>query len=243
MWSGEREKLNSNPVYRNNPLGLVEFVNNDSDFSITCPLAIPPSSMKLAKDKEPFMMLSGLTDKTFEMPMTVASCMEFMNLHMRADKENQLKLRVEMTEEDKLIVRNARDKSVKREAAIVLRQKMEGVDLCLDAFGWVLIAYFLADIIPCIVSGLWLPDRASYGAAPPPTASPDSILLSVTVMTVMLFIGPTIPPLVVNPDQFHMPAELVDQFTYVRQPEVDHTNTRTSTVSAPLTAVRKVLPE
>ncbi|KAF8121414.1 hypothetical protein EV363DRAFT_1365132 [Boletus edulis] len=125
MWSGEREKLNGNPVHGNNPLGLVEFVNNDSDFSITCPLPIPPGPMKLARGKEPFTMLSGLTGGSFEKPMTVASCMEFMNLHIRADKENQLKLRVEMTEEDKLIVRNARDRSVKREAAIVLRQKME----------------------------------------------------------------------------------------------------------------------
>lgn len=48
----------------------------------------------------------------------------FMNLHIRADKQNQLKLRAEMTDTDKAIVRCARDKSVTREAVIVLRQKM-----------------------------------------------------------------------------------------------------------------------
>ncbi|KAF8549280.1 hypothetical protein OG21DRAFT_1515390 [Imleria badia] len=124
MWRGEREKLNGDPVRRNDPLGLLEFVNNDSDFSITVPLPVYSGPMKLAREKEPFMMLSGLTGKTFEKPMTVASCMEFMNLHVRADKQNQLKLRVEMTETDKAIVRCARDKSVAREAVVVLRQKM-----------------------------------------------------------------------------------------------------------------------
>lgn len=47
-----------------------------------------------------------------------------MNSHIRSDKQNQLKLRAEMTETDKAIVRNARDKSATREAVILLRQKM-----------------------------------------------------------------------------------------------------------------------
>lgn len=76
MWRGEREKLNGDPVRRSDPLSLLEFVNNDSDFSITVPLPVYSGPMKLAREKEPFMMLSGLTGNTFEKPMTVASCME-----------------------------------------------------------------------------------------------------------------------------------------------------------------------
>ena len=48
----------------------------------------------------------------------------YMNLHIRADKQNQLKLRVEMTDTDKAIVRSAGDKSITREAVVLLRQKM-----------------------------------------------------------------------------------------------------------------------
>ena len=48
----------------------------------------------------------------------------FMNLHIRADKQNQLKLRAEMTDTDKAIVRSAGDKSITREAVVILRQKM-----------------------------------------------------------------------------------------------------------------------
>jgi hypothetical protein len=48
-----------------------------------------------------------------------------MNLHVRADKQNQLKLRTEMTETDKAIVRSARDKSVTRPGGQILRKKME----------------------------------------------------------------------------------------------------------------------
>ncbi|KAH0839414.1 hypothetical protein J3R83DRAFT_144 [Lanmaoa asiatica] len=47
-----------------------------------------------------------------------------MNIHIRSDKENQLKLRAEMTETDKVIVRGVRDKSVTKEAVVVLREKM-----------------------------------------------------------------------------------------------------------------------
>jgi len=48
-----------------------------------------------------------------------------MNLHIRADKQNQLKLRAEMTETDKAIVRSARDKSVTRPGVQILRKKLE----------------------------------------------------------------------------------------------------------------------
>ena len=48
----------------------------------------------------------------------------YMNLHIRADKQNQLKLRAEMTDTDKAIVRSAGDKSITREAVVLLRQKM-----------------------------------------------------------------------------------------------------------------------
>ena len=47
-----------------------------------------------------------------------------MNTHIRSDKENQLKLRAEMTETDKAIVRSIRNKSVTREAVVLLREKM-----------------------------------------------------------------------------------------------------------------------
>lgn len=76
MWHSEREKLDGNPVRRDDPLGLLEFVNNDSDFSITMPLPVYSGAMKVARNKEPFVMLSGLTGASFQKPMTVASCME-----------------------------------------------------------------------------------------------------------------------------------------------------------------------
>jgi hypothetical protein len=74
MWRAERDKLNRNGR-RNDPLGLLEFVNN-SVFSITMPLPVYSDSMKMAKGKEPFLMLSGRTGTTVEKPMTVTSCME-----------------------------------------------------------------------------------------------------------------------------------------------------------------------
>ena len=48
----------------------------------------------------------------------------FMNTHIRSDKQNELKLRTEMTDTDKEIVRSVRDKSVTRGAVVILRQKL-----------------------------------------------------------------------------------------------------------------------
>ncbi|KAF8638087.1 hypothetical protein AX14_010230 [Amanita brunnescens Koide BX004] len=119
MWRAEREKLKP----QRTPLGLIEFVNN-SDFSITMPLPVCDGAMKMAKGKEPFVMISGRTEKTVEKSMTVDSCMEYMNLHIRSDKQNQLKLRTEMIEMDKAIVRSARDKSATQPGAQILRKKL-----------------------------------------------------------------------------------------------------------------------
>ena len=47
-----------------------------------------------------------------------------MNLHIRSDKQNQLKLRPEMTETDKAIVRSVRDKSVTIPGVQILRKKL-----------------------------------------------------------------------------------------------------------------------
>lgn len=76
MWRAERERLSSTVANRNDPLGLIEFVNNDSDFSITMPLPVYTGPMKVAREKEPFEMFSGFTGARIEKPMTVATCME-----------------------------------------------------------------------------------------------------------------------------------------------------------------------
>ena len=47
-----------------------------------------------------------------------------MNIHIRSDKQNELKLRAEMTDTDKEIVRSVCDKSVTRDAVVLLRQKL-----------------------------------------------------------------------------------------------------------------------
>jgi len=130
VWRTKREKANkegNNGV----PLGLLEFVN-DSDFSITMPLCIDAGAQKLAKDAEPFTTISAFTGIKSEKPLTVESCMEFINLHIRADKQNQLKLRTEMTESDKAIVRGVTDKSVTKDAVRALRGKMARETLYAD---------------------------------------------------------------------------------------------------------------
>ncbi|KIJ59641.1 hypothetical protein HYDPIDRAFT_190441 [Hydnomerulius pinastri MD-312] len=121
MWRTARAKANTDGA-SGHPLGLLEFVN-DSEHSITLPFRLDSGARHLAKKAEPFTTFSALTGKA-EKPMSVASCMEFINLHIRADKQNQLKLRTEMTEADKDTVKGVSDRANTREAVVFLREKM-----------------------------------------------------------------------------------------------------------------------
>ncbi|KIJ13052.1 hypothetical protein PAXINDRAFT_170812 [Paxillus involutus ATCC 200175] len=122
LWRTEREKANKEGK-SDEPLGLLEFVN-DSCFSMIMPLRIYAGAQKFARNAEPFVTVSAFTGIKSEKPLTVETCMEYINLHIRADKQNQLKLRTEMTESDKAIVRDVTDKSVTKDAVRALRGKM-----------------------------------------------------------------------------------------------------------------------
>ncbi|KAN0098114.1 hypothetical protein V8E55_002560 [Tylopilus felleus] len=65
----------------------------DNDFSITVPLPVYAGPMRQARENDPVVMLSGLTTLCMEHIST-----RFMNLHIRAEKQNEVKLRVEMTD-------------------------------------------------------------------------------------------------------------------------------------------------
>ncbi|KAH7890105.1 hypothetical protein F5I97DRAFT_1999724 [Phlebopus sp. FC_14] len=123
MWKQARSELDAQPQRSHDPLGLMEFVN-DNCHSITISFPIHRGAFKLAGEAEPFVMLSGITG-TMEKPMTVATCMEFINVHIRADKKNQLGLRTEMTQADKEIIKAVADPANIKDSVRFLREKME----------------------------------------------------------------------------------------------------------------------
>jgi hypothetical protein len=82
----------------------------------------------MARKREPFVRASAITGVQFRQPMSAVGCLEYVihsyildfyvgaltitlhryiNVHIRADKQNQLRLRTAMTEEDKEIIRAA----------------------------------------------------------------------------------------------------------------------------------------
>ncbi|KIK97925.1 hypothetical protein PAXRUDRAFT_824426 [Paxillus rubicundulus Ve08.2h10] len=130
LWRTEREKANNNGK-SGEPLGLLEFVS-DSEISLTMPCRIDACAQKFAKYAQPFTTISAFTGIQTQKPLTVGNSMEFINLHIRADKQNQLKLRTEMTESDKAIVRGVTDKSVTKDAVRALRGKMARETLYAD---------------------------------------------------------------------------------------------------------------
>ncbi|KAF7292590.1 MYND-type domain-containing protein [Mycena indigotica] len=74
---------------------------------------------------------SAITSEVTEVPFSIATCIEFMNMHIRADKKNQYMLRTEIQESDLKTIRNAALHASDDEPRPVqlLRVKMEKEDI------------------------------------------------------------------------------------------------------------------
>jgi hypothetical protein len=126
-WREARARCNAEG-FAEDPVGLMEFVGRrcteDSGNSITVELHIPNNVLAVAMTRAPFTCVSAITGIQTKKPLSAASCLEFINSHIRADKHNQLHLRTEMTEQDKEVIRAAgRDEDIF--PARILKEKMQ----------------------------------------------------------------------------------------------------------------------
>ncbi|KAG1879862.1 hypothetical protein F4604DRAFT_1752103 [Suillus subluteus] len=102
LWRKARAKYNAEG-FTKDPVGLVDFV----DGSLTVGLHIPTIALDMARKREPFVRVSAITGVQFKQPMSAVACLEYINVHIRGDMQNQLRLRTAMTEADKEIIRAA----------------------------------------------------------------------------------------------------------------------------------------
>lgn len=126
-WREARARCNAEG-FAEDPVGLIEFVGRrrsaDSGNSMTAELHIPTMTLAVAMTRAPFTAVSAFTGIRTEKPLSAASCLEFINSHIRADKQNQLRLRTEMTEQDKEVIRAAgRDEDTF--STRILKEKMQ----------------------------------------------------------------------------------------------------------------------
>jgi len=124
IWRQERERVTSEG-FRNDPVVLVEIAYVDGPNTITIPLRIDSTAKQMVKQaiSEGFTMTSAITGETTKLPYTVETCMQFMNTHIRADKKNQLLLRMEMRPSDIQVIRDAAANS-ESVPAIILNEKL-----------------------------------------------------------------------------------------------------------------------
>jgi hypothetical protein len=90
------------------PVGLVDFVDvnctKNSGNALTLEVHFPSIVLDFAKSREPFLGVSAVTGAEIRKPMSSMTCLETLNMHIRADKGNQLLLRTEMTDLDKEVI-------------------------------------------------------------------------------------------------------------------------------------------
>lgn len=98
---------------------------------MTTELHIPAVALTIARRREPFVCVSAVTGALLKQPMSAAACLEFVNLHIRADKQNQLHLRTGMTEQDLEAIRAA-GRGEDALPARILKEKMQREHLYAD---------------------------------------------------------------------------------------------------------------
>ncbi|KAJ7162487.1 hypothetical protein C8R46DRAFT_1353380 [Mycena filopes] len=109
--------------FRGDSVGLLEFGNGENVQTITLPVHIQHRAMDLVRVSDPWVMTSAITGIQTEVPFNTESCMEFMNIHIRSDKQDQLLLRTKMRPSDIQIIQDAAVGS-QTSPAHILRLKM-----------------------------------------------------------------------------------------------------------------------
>ncbi|KAG1719280.1 hypothetical protein EDB19DRAFT_1786098 [Suillus lakei] len=127
LWREARAQSNA-AGFGKDPVGLIEFLNYTEN-STTVAFHISSSIVNTARRRQPFLCTSAVTSNQIEKPMdfcdmyrvgaltphivdfnkcglTIA-LYRYINLHIRADEQNQLLLRTVMTEQDKEVIRAA----------------------------------------------------------------------------------------------------------------------------------------
>ncbi|KAJ7491661.1 hypothetical protein B0H11DRAFT_2007374 [Mycena galericulata] len=127
VWREAREAANKAGDHSQS-VGLVEIAYADSARTITFPIVIERPVMQMVQKSEPFTGISAITGQIRSRPFSLDACMEFMNSHIRADKNNQLLLRAQMRSTDIQIIRDAAGNSATVPARI-LREKMAREDI------------------------------------------------------------------------------------------------------------------
>ncbi|KAG2340527.1 hypothetical protein BDR05DRAFT_1061530 [Suillus weaverae] len=129
-WREARAKHNTEG-YTKDPVGLLDFSsaglsknNKRVTYAISAGCHIPPVILEMAMEREPFVRVCPLAGTRFKQPMNAMTCLEYINIHIRADTQNQLRLRTEMREQDREVILAAgRDED--EVPARVLKEKME----------------------------------------------------------------------------------------------------------------------
>ncbi|KAF9485110.1 hypothetical protein BDN70DRAFT_871821 [Pholiota conissans] len=87
------------------PVGALVFMLGDVTFEL--PSVIVAGILEMAREADPFTQIIGDTGRTRTLPITVETCIEYINTKIRADKDNRFLLRTEVTAVDEEFIRKA----------------------------------------------------------------------------------------------------------------------------------------
>ncbi|PPQ85086.1 hypothetical protein CVT26_005604 [Gymnopilus dilepis] len=108
IWKNAKENAKEKG-FSNAPIGLVDFairdrteprVEGEKRSSLPFAVTITDDSLARVKAGAGFEYHSALMDLSKQVPLSVQSAIDFMNMHIRSDKKNQLRLRTHLSKQD-----------------------------------------------------------------------------------------------------------------------------------------------
>ncbi|KJA19000.1 hypothetical protein HYPSUDRAFT_217856 [Hypholoma sublateritium FD-334 SS-4] len=91
------------------PVGIVDMLMKGAVQSQSFGIAIYDDALERARSGEGYEMESALFPGRKQVPLTQQACIDFINMHIRSDKKNQLRLRTHLSKEDIDKMRGASD--------------------------------------------------------------------------------------------------------------------------------------
>ncbi|KAI0789244.1 hypothetical protein C8Q75DRAFT_767146 [Abortiporus biennis] len=138
MWNMKQERLKTAGSSNIHSIVVEAVRRAETENAITTVLSIVPPVLQLAREARPYTLQSAITGQKEVVPMSFASCHEFLNKEIRTDYHNMYKLRSPMTNKDFQIIKEATQvegTEEKSDAAKLFWKKMNSERIYIPRFG------------------------------------------------------------------------------------------------------------
>ncbi|KAF7297071.1 MYND-type domain-containing protein [Mycena indigotica] len=122
VWESVREE--GGAADPSEPVAIVELGRGNLGQQITFALPISKAASYTVRQASPWNVQSAITGRVTQTSFSIDSCLEFINSHIRADKQNRFSLRTNLLQQDVQVIHDASNNDPPSRGAQLLRARM-----------------------------------------------------------------------------------------------------------------------